>query len=340
MKKFCVGLTMLASAIGLSAAQAADTVKLKISSYLPASHPINAVFLDSWTKEVEQKSGGKVKFEMFTGGSAFGHVAKQMDQARAGVVDISVGLTGVPRGRLPRTLIVDMPFLVKTADAGSKILWDLYKDGDIASEYKGVKVLALFTHNAGLIHTRDKKVTTLEDMKGLRLRMPSQAVGMMLEELGALPIGLPPSQVYENLQKGVIDGNLFPYDGVHGFKLAEVLKYHLDAKAYTTSFFFVMNKRKFDALPDDVKQAIEAASGQTLVNKFGPWWNQWDAAGLKDVQAQGNEITVLSDAERARWQKALAPMVDKYLAAIEKMGVKDARQIYEKAQRLAKKYEQ
>ncbi len=338
MKRLATAALAALGVMALSSAQA-ETITLKLSHFLPSSHPTQKDFIEPWAKQLEEKTNGKVKVEIYPAGSAFGHVAKQLDQVKAGVVDIAHGLTGIPRGRMPRTLITDLPFLVKSSDAASRTLWDLYKDGDISSEYKGLKVMALHAHNAGLIHTRDHQVKTMEDLKGLRLRTPSQAIAMMLKELGGTPVGLPPTQVYENLQKGVIDGNVFPYEAVHGFKLHEVLGYHLDAKAYTTSFYFVMNQKKFDALPADVQAAIDEISGQVLVNKFGPWWNAWDKPGIADIKKKGSIITTLNDAERARWRTTLAPMIDKYLAGIEEQGVKNARDIYAKAQSLVAKYE-
>lgn len=330
---------MAAAQFAPLSAQAQDTITLKLSHFLPSSHPTQKDFIEPWIKQLEEKTGGKVKVEIYPAGSAFGHVAKQLDQVKAGVVDIAHGLTGIPRGRLPRTLITDLPFLVKTSDAASKTLWKLYSDGDIAPEYKGLKVLALHAHNAGLIHTRDKQVKTMEDLKGLRLRNPSVAIAMTLKQLGANPVGMPPTQVYENLQKGVIDGNVFPYEAVNSFKLYEVLKYHLDAKAYTTSFYFVMNEQKYNALPADVRQAIDEISGQGLVDKFGPWWNAWDKPGIEAIKAKGNVVTTLSDEERARWREALQPTIDAYLADVEKKGVSNARDIYAKAQKLIGEYE-
>ncbi|MQX35586.1 TRAP transporter substrate-binding protein [Roseospira navarrensis] len=334
-------VTAAVAAAGLVAATSAqaETITLKISNFLPSSHPTQVDFIEPWAAALKEKTGGQVEVEIYPAGSAFGHVAKQLDQVRAGVVDIAHGLTGIPRGRMPRTLIMDMPFLVKTSDAASRTLWDLYQDGDIAEEYRGLKVLALHAHNAGLIHTRDTQVTTMEDLEGLRLRTPSQAISMMLESLGANPVGMPPTEVYENLQKGTLDGNVFPYEAVHGFKLYEVLDYHLDAKAYTTSFYFVMNQRKFDSLPEDVQAAIDELSGEALVAKFGPWWDKWDQAGIADIQETGNPVVTLTDEERDRWRESLAPMIDAYLDEIEAQGVTDARAIYAKAQDLVAQYE-
>jgi TRAP-type C4-dicarboxylate transport system substrate-binding protein len=338
MKKTLAACCVLAWAGLLSPPLIAQTIELKLSHFLPSTHPIQTVFIEPWVAELESRTEGRVKVQIFPAGSAFGHVAKQMDQVRAGAVDIAHGLTGIPRGRLPRTSIIDMPFLVKTADAASRTLWALYPEY-LAPEYDGFKVLALHAHNAGLIHTRDRPVKTMDDLKGLRLRTPSLAVSMMLEQLGASPVGMPPTQVYENLQKGVIDGTVFPWDAVYGFKLYEVLDYHLQPDAYTTSFFFVMNQRKYDSLPEDVRQAIDEISGETLVAKFGPWWNDWDKPGLEAVEERGNTITVLDDAQRDEWRAALAPMIDQYLATIEEKGVNNAREIYQAAQAEVARYE-
>ncbi|WP_417797587.1 TRAP transporter substrate-binding protein [Terasakiella pusilla] len=337
MRRLFVAAMAAAAFCGVTTAQA-EVITLKLSHFLPSSHPSQKDFIEPWVAELEKRTNGKVKVEIYPAGSAFGHVAKQFDQVRAGVVDIAHGLTGFPRGRLPRTLVTDLPFLVKTSDAASKTLWDLYPTY-LAPEYKGMKMLAMHAHNGGLIHTRDKKVEKIEDLKGLRLRTPSLAISNMLKYLGATPVGLPPTQVYENLQKGVIDGNVFPYEAVNSFKLYEVLGYHLDAKAYTTSFYFAMNEKKYNSLPEDVRKVIDEISGQTLVNKFGAWWTKWDQPGIQAIKDKGNTVTVLTDAQRDEWRAHLQPMIDVYLDDMEKQGVPNAREIYAKAQELVAKYE-
>lgn len=332
MLRFAKAVLAAGLVLSVPLAARAQTTELKLSHFLPATHGIHKDFLEPWAKSLEEKSGGKVKVTIFAAGSAFGQTAKQLDQVKAGVVDISHGLSNIPRGRLPRTSIMDLPFLTQSADAATRTLWALYPQ-HLAPEYEGLKVLALHAHNGGLIHTREKKVTTTADLKGLRIRAPSPAVQMMLENLGASPVGMPPTDVYENLQKGVLDGTVFPWDAVGAFKLYEVLKYHLDARAYTTSFFFVMNQKSYEALPADVRKAIDDLSGEALIPKFGPWWAQWDAPGLEAAKARGNEIVPLSNAERAKWQEAMKPVTEAYLADLEKNGVADARQIYEAAKK-------
>lgn len=317
---------------------AEDVIKLKMSTFLPTTHPSHTEVLDPWARALEERSEGRVEVEIFAAGSAFGHVAKQMDQVRAGVVDIAHGLTGIPRGRLPRTSILDLPFLVETSDAASQTLWALYPDY-LKPEYKGFQVLALHAHNAGLIHTREKPVHTMDDLAGLRLRTPSVPIAMMLEDLGASPVGMPPTQVYENLQKGVLDGTVFAWDAVYVFKLYEVLGYHLDARAYTTSFFFVMNEQRYSGLPGDIRALIDELSGESLVAQFAAGWHRWDKPGLNASQERGNPIVKLSAEERQSWRETLAPTIDRYLDDLEAKGVDNAREIYAKAQQYVAEFE-
>lgn len=322
-------LSALASVSLLLAAPSSAQTTLKLSHFLPSVHGIHTDFIVPWTKQVTQCTDGEVQFEIFPGGTQLGNVAKQQEQVLAGVVDIAHGLHGIPRGRFPRTSLIELPFLTRDAGDASETLWELYPEY-LVPEYQNLKVLALHAHNGGLVHTSEKKVETMEDMAGLRLRTPSPAISDMLTALGATPQGLPPGAVYENIQKHVIDGTVFPWDPVKSFGLNEVLKYHLDAGAYTVPFFFVMNQRKYDSLPANVQTCIDNASGASLVANFGDWWDKWDAAGRKEAVEANHVITELTDAERKRWRETLQPTIDAYIERTSEQGVDNAREIYER----------
>ncbi len=336
--KYSKALMVSAAAIAMLPMSAMAETELKVSHYLPAVHGFQTDFLQPWTEQVAACSNGELSFEISGAGSQLGSVARQQEQVMAGVSDIAVGLTGLPRGRFPRTSLIDMPFLTRDAGAATYALWKVFPDY-LAEEYQGLKVLGLFAHNGGLVHTSDKQVTTMDDMEGLRIRTPSPAVSDMLTYLGAVPQGLPPGEVYENVQKGVIDGTVFPWDPIKSFGLNEVLNYHLDAGAYTVSFFFVMNERSYDKLSDEAKACIDEASGDALQPKFGDWWDAWDAPGREEAVAAGHTITELSDEERDRWREALQPMIDGYVAKIQDEGVENAAEIYQAMQDAVAEYE-
>jgi TRAP-type C4-dicarboxylate transport system substrate-binding protein len=332
------GCALALTAGGAGTARAQE-IELKLSHFLPPGHGIQRDWLQPWAEDLAKRTNGKVKVTIYPGGSPFGNPARQLEQVSSGVVDIAHGLRGLPAGRFPRMGIIEFPFLVQTANAASRTLWDMYPKYFAHEFPDSVKVLALHAHNAGLIHTREKQVKTMDDLKGLRIRSPSPQINAMLQQLGAIPVGLPPGDVYENLQRGVIDGAVFPWDPINSFRLFEVTKYHLDARSYTASFYFVMNKKKYDSLPADVRKAIDDTTGDALAVKFGDWWNAWDAPGLEAARKKGNVITSLSDAERNRWREALKPTTDKLLDDLEKQGIKDARAIYAEMQQRVAKYE-
>ena len=324
-------IAALAAATALTTGAAQAQTELSLSHFLPAVHGIHTDFIEPWAESVTECTGGELTFNIHPGGTARGDVTRQQEQVLAGVVDVAHGLHGIPRGRFPRTSLIDLPFLTDDAGAATYALWELFDDY-LAEEYDGLKVLALHAHNGGLIHTRDRPVETMEDLEGMRIRTPSPAISDMLTFLGADPQGLPPGEVYENLQRGVIDGTVFPWDPVNSFGLAEVLNYHLEAGVYTVSFFFVMNQDRFDSLSETAQACIDENSGDALVANFDQWWDDWDAPGREAAEARGSEIRVLSDDERERWREALEPMIDAYIAGVEADGVDNAREIYEAMQ--------
>ena len=307
----------------------AETIELKLAHFLPTINGMHVDFLEPWARELEARTNGKVKVTIFPAGTQLGNIAKLYDSVRAGVVDIAHGLRGIPRGRFAKTGIIELPFMTGSADAASRAMWAVYPKY-LKDEYPGVKVLALHAHNGGLIHTRDKQVVTMGDLKGLRIRFPSAPIKAMLESLGAVPQGLPPGKVYENTQKGVIDGTVFPWDPMHSFKLSEVMNYHLDMGGiYTVSFWFAMNEKKYNSLPADVRKAIDDISGDNLIGKFGPWWDKWDSWGIEKVEAKGATVTKLSPEEAARWKAVTTPIIDGWLSDMESNGVSNAREIYD-----------
>ncbi len=318
--------------------RAQSKIALKLSHYLPPTHGLHTDFMEPWARELEQRTQGAVSVQVSPGTSALGQAQNQLDQVRNGIVDVAFGICGLPRGRMTRSTIVEMPLLVRKAGAGSRALWNLYPTL-LSADYAGLKPLVLMTHNGGLIHTRDKRVEAPEDLRGLRIRTPSPTVSMMLEFLGASPVGMPPGQVYENMQRGTLDGAAFPWDPVRAFKLGEVSKFHCDAGLYTAAFWFAMNDRKYQALPADVRKVVDQISGQALLAKIQGWWDTWDAAGRASAVERGNTIVTLSSAQRAQWDRTLVPLANKAMLDFENQGVKNAREIYIAMQREVAKAE-
>ena len=333
----------LAAVLALAApadaqAPAAAPIELKLSYFVPQTHGWYRDWLEPWAQELSRRTNGQVRVTFFAAGSTFGNPARAYDQVVAGVTDIACGLRGVPAGRFPRSSIIEIPFMAQTANAATRALWATYPRY-LRDDYRDVKVLALHAHNAGLITTRDRQVTRLEDMRGLRLRTPSPIVSGMIQALGAVPVSLPPLDVYENIQRGTLDGAAFTWDAVAAFRIGEVTRYEFDIRSYVASFYFVMNQRRYDSLPENVRQAIDAISGDALIERFGDWWNRWDEPGMELARQRNHVVTTASAEERARWQQALQPTIEQQLGELERGGVPNAREIYQAMREIVARYE-
>lgn len=321
---------VLAAAVVLAGPAAAQVVELKMSHYLPSVNAISVDFLSTWAAEVEKRSGGKAKVTIYPAGSSFGQIDRQLDQVKSGVVDIAFGLVGVPRDRLPRTEIIELPFLTPDRGTANRALWEVAKK-DLAKEYPGLKLLAL-TVDITHLHTKGKPINSLDDLKGLRIRAPSVTVNKILTDIGAVPVNMPPVQVYESLEKGVIDGTVFAWDPIASYRLAEVLDNHLEDVVSAVSFWFAMNEKKYNALPPEVRSAIDAVSGDNLIPRFDGWFQKWSQAGIDAAKARKSRISKLKDADLQRWKKNSEKVVEDRMVELEGRGITDARAVYKSMQ--------
>jgi TRAP-type C4-dicarboxylate transport system substrate-binding protein len=304
---------LAATACGASAQQ----VTLKFSHFLGPKSFFQVDVVEPWAKELEARTNGKVKVETFDGTSPLGGVTDQASNVKTGKVDIALGLRGAEGDKFLGSSVVELPFLMPDARRGSQALWALYQDGTLADEYKDYKVLALFVHNPGLIHAKEKRILEPADMKGMRFRSPNNTVSAALKHLGAEPVLLQVNDVMPAVKDGKIDGIVTNWGNpLQGFN--DFMKFHIETQFYTSAFFIVMNKTAYDSLAADIRSAIDAISGDAWVGKFGPYWDKWDKPVRDGANAPGHEV-IVPDAERmARWRDALKPVTDQYLDELAK----------------------
>lgn len=269
------GTALVVGAIAPAVAQ--DPIELKLAHYLPTANGMHKDFLDPWARELEACSGGEVKVTIYPAGTQLGNIARRYEEVSTGVVDIAHGVAGVPLGRFERTRLMELPFVVPSANAAAKMLWAMHDK--LAPEWPGVKLLALHSPNPGQIHMKTRPVRTAADLAGLRIRFPTEATRDMLVALGAEPVGLPAGAVYEALEKNAVDGTVFTWDTMQSFKLIDVTNYHLDARAYGVVLWFAMNGKRYDSLPEKTRACIDESTGAALADRFGPWWAEWDRRG-------------------------------------------------------------
>jgi TRAP-type C4-dicarboxylate transport system substrate-binding protein len=286
----------------------AQQVTLRFHQFLPPQAPIPAKAIAPWAEKIEKDSGGRIKVQLFPSLQLGGKPPELFDQAKDGVVDFVWTVLGYTPGRFPKSEVFELPFTCGPAEACSRAFHE-YVAKNAMDEFKDVKLIAVHTHGPGLIHSRDP-IARLEDLKGMKVRGGSRVINIMLEQLGATPVGLPVPQVGEALSKGVISATTIPWEVVPALKVQQIVKNHTgftgDKGLYTQTFAVVMNKAAYDKLPADLKKVIDANSGIEVAAKFGRAMDDGDKGGLALAQKAGNNIVTLDAAETARWTRTAA----------------------------------
>lgn len=269
----------------LMSAMPALAEQLVMSSWLPPKHPIVVNAFKPWAKEVEKVTDGRVTVRIM--GKPLGSPPAHFDMARDGIADITYGLHSFTEDdRFKRASLGQFSFLGDDAIADSKAYWEIYGGKlDAAAEHKGTHLLGLFMHGPGLLHNNKRKIETVADLKGLKLRVPGGYVAELVGGLGATPLFMSSPEVYEKLSRGVIDGVAFTYEAMTAFNLVDDIKYSMTVPGgiYNTTWFFVINEDKWNSLSEEDRAAIDAISGEAFAERVGKAWNDADTVAKEKI---------------------------------------------------------
>jgi TRAP-type C4-dicarboxylate transport system substrate-binding protein len=290
---------------------------LTYSIFFPATHA-QAKAGENWAKEIEKRTGGKIKINIFAGGSLT-PADQCFDGVVKGISDLGMSCFAYTRGRLPLLEALDLPMGYPSGMVATRVANDFVKKMN-PKELDDVKVLYLHAHGPGLLHTQ-KPVHKIADIKGMKIRSTGLSA-KIVENLGGISVAMPQGGTYEALQKGVVQGTLAPMETLKGWKQAQVIKYTTDCTniGYTTAMFVVMNKKKWEALPKDVQKVFDDVS-QEWIAVAGKAWDDADVEGYQFSAGLGNKVIKLSDAEEAKWEAAVKPVAENYIKNAESKGL-------------------
>lgn len=295
----------------------AQSVTLSFSSWLPPRHPIVENAYRPWIEQVRQATEGRVTVRLLA--QPLGGPPAHFDLVRDGVADLGYSLHSfIPGDRFVVQRATEFSFLGDDAEALSVAYWRAFeKTLRKADEHRGVHVLGLYNHGPGNIHTRPRQVMQPGDLSGLRFRVPGGHASDLIQALGGVPVQAPAGQIFEMLSRGVVDGVTITYEAITSFRLTEHVRFTttMPGGIYNTSWFFVMNQAKWDALAPRDREAISAVSGEAFARLIGKAWNEADRVAIEQMRAagiaiaQGSEALVravkqASDALEARWIEA------------------------------------
>jgi TRAP-type C4-dicarboxylate transport system substrate-binding protein len=288
-------------------------VELTYSIFFPATHG-NTLLATEWAKEVEKRTNGAVKINMFPGATL-----TPADQCYDGVVkgisDIGMSVLSYTKGRFPLTEVIDLP-LGYTSGLQATKLCNAYYNKFKPKEFDDVKIMYLHGHGPGILHTK-KPVRTMDDLKGMKIRCTGTNA-KLVSALGGTPVAMPQTETYDALQKGVVDGVVSPIETLKGWKFGEVIKSTTQnlGSSYSLAFFVAMNKKKWDSLPKDVQATIEKIN-EEWIEKTGKAWDEFDKEGAAFTLSKGNEIIPLSKEEDEKWAKKVQPVFVEYVEAMK-----------------------
>ncbi|MEJ5260609.1 MAG: TRAP transporter substrate-binding protein [Anaerohalosphaeraceae bacterium] len=310
------------------------TIELTYSIFFPSTH-IQCIAAQEWADEIAKQSGGRVKITIYPAGTL-----SKADQCYAGVVsgisDIGMSCFAYTRGRFPLLEGLDLPLGYPDGITATRIANELaakYQPAELAD----VKLLYVHAHGPGILASK-KPVKTLEDVKGLKIRATGLS-SKIAACLGGVPVAMSQGETYEALQKGVVEATLCPVETLKGWKQGEVISSVTNSRAigYTTAMFVVMNKNKWESLPEDIQKIFTEVS-RRWIERHGQAWDKADEDGWAYVRQLNREIIELSPEQQEAWKKAVEPIIQEYIAAAGEKGlpgkelIEDIRKLIDQAQ--------
>ncbi|MFH1489308.1 MAG: TRAP transporter substrate-binding protein [Pseudomonadota bacterium] len=327
------GLTMASSMVVCAAEK---PITLRVASWMPAIS-VDSAIADMWTKTVEEKTKGRVKFTVYKA-SALGSFKDHYDMAIKGISDISFFSFGLAPGRFLISEGLHLPFVIPSSEIGGRIFSQLYKEyPELKAEFNETVVLGLGTTDVWNVQSLKKPIKTMEDFKGLKIRVASGAASESVKALGGIPIGLPVPELYLSLQKGVVDGSVMSWEGVKSFKIFELLKHYTDVGGFTgLAQGLFMNKAAWNKLPPDIQKIMGEESFKWWAEKKGKLTSdKWAAEGKALAEKRGGKIYKLPPEEKKRWAAAFKPIRDEWLKKVASKGI-DGEKFLARAAELAK----
>ena len=325
-------LAALAAAASLTFAAEAPAQEFKLTfadQNVPSAWgPAHAVH--PWVKQVEAATRGRVAIEMYPSQT----LLKGIDMwkgVRDGIADMAWCVQGYWPEQTPLSDVISLPFLpISSAERGSEVLWKLYeKFPSIQREYADIQPLVL--HASSNLLISKKPINTMDDLRGLKMRVLGGPPSEMAKALGAVPALLPMPQLYQAFEKGDVDAAAAPWEPVHGFRLYEVAKTFTAVPLYASYYSVCANKQKWESLPKDVREQIMSVSGSAGAKFWGK--NFFDNAeeGVIERASAGNfavDRRAVAPEEVARWRKVAGePLWNAWVEKMEGKGHPEARDI-------------
>jgi TRAP-type C4-dicarboxylate transport system substrate-binding protein len=333
------GLTALALAAPPAAAQ---EVTLRLHTFIPpVANPVKH-FMIPWANKINKESNGRIKVQVYPVMQLGGKPEQLLQQVRDGVVDIVWTLPGFTPGVMPKLEIFELPFLHRSTKATVLSLQD-YVEKHMQKEFEPYHVLLVHAHAGSLFMTKDP-INKVEDFEGMKLRSYSRTNAWILEALGSVPLQVALPELVPMLNKGTVSGSILPYEIAPAVKMQDLTNYFTtlappQPRLSTAIFTFLMNKKKYESLPPDLKKVIDDNSGRKLAPLAIEIWDRIEVEGEKVMHSKSkNKFVQLSPEETAKFKKKVQPVFDRFVKLLDDAGG-NGKQILADVEALEAKYD-
>jgi tripartite ATP-independent transporter DctP family solute receptor len=316
MKRLMLKTLVAAAAVAaFGAAQAQDTRTIKFATQNPKGHPI-ALGMEKFAEIVQAKSGGKLKVNLFPGGT-LGSDQANVSAIQGGTLEMASLNSGILASQVKEFAIYDFPFMfasnaevegVVDGPFGKK-LHDKLKD-------KGMVGLAYFELGFRDITNSKRPIHKVEDLAGLKLRVIPNPINVdWVKALDANPTPLPFPEVYAALEQKAIDGQENPVTVINANKFYEVQKFAVLSHHQYNPQSVIISKKFWDSLqPAQQKIIAEAATEATKYQRQQA--RAQVATALDSMKKGGMTITELPPAEMNKLRDKMRPVTAKHAVTV------------------------
>ena len=317
---------LLCGMAGISSAK-----ELKFTHFVSPQHVMHAEVFVPWAEEVKAKSNGALTIRIFPAMQLGGTPPGLIDQIRNNIANLGWSVAGYNAAQFPRTMMLELPGLTESPNHLTRMAYAL-QDPYLQPDFKDVQPLVFWSNDSLVLMTRDKPIRTLEDMKGMKIRVASAGQTELIKALGGVAVSMPVTQMYTALERGVVDGVMLGASGIFDFKLDEVARYFTtNVPLGRSPFYIAMNRKTYEDLTPEEKKIIDETTGEKLGMKAGMAYEKHGEKAIEQLRKSGkHEVIVLSDEENQRWRKAVTPLVEGWVETATKAGL-PAREMLDKA---------
>lgn len=295
---------------------------LKFAHWAAPNHTLQPAIIEPFSEAVSQATDGELVVDVYPGGELGKGPAEQYVRAVKGVADLVWGLPGYTSTQFPLSMIVELPGVVDEAGTGYDAIWRVYDDY-LTGEYPGTVPVALWAAEPNLLIMGSKPVRSVEDMAGLKIRVSGEVAGKLIEALGATPVQMPATEMYTALQTGLIDGVLTGASAIRDFRLDEIADVYVQGPQLgNISFYVVMNERRLNRLPDNMRAAVLAGAGPALSKSGEDNWNRVADEVMAELEANPDKTVItLTPEESAPFNAITLRVRDEAIAGLDAKGL-------------------